>query len=117
VTIAEEDKRAACALTHVNVAGEVTVAVPDDARRVGTPCVVQTVVEGAFYVAQDPIDCLLVLRRWPLHEPAHVPDGERQVRPGVHQVAQAVDNAPVLCGINLFCRAVVAQLQLPINVG
>ncbi|WVZ89444.1 hypothetical protein U9M48_035851 [Paspalum notatum var. saurae] len=47
-----------------------------------------------------------------LHEPAYIAHGERQVRPLVHQIAQAADNAPVARHVHLCCRALLAQLDL-----
>jgi hypothetical protein len=63
----------------------VAVAVANEACRTGTPRVEQAIVESIRIrdVAEDPLDNLLVLLRWSLHEPTDVADGERQVRPCV----------------------------------
>ena len=53
-----------------------------------------------------------MLHRGPFHEAAQVPDGEHQVRPGVHEVPQAADEPPVLRRIHLLRRALTAELQL-----
>jgi hypothetical protein len=45
-----------------------------------TPRVVDTMVESPRNVADNPLHSLLVLRRWSLHEPTNVADGECQVR-------------------------------------
>lgn len=54
---------------------------------------------------------LLVLHGLSLHEPAHIPDAEHQVRPGVKQVAKATNDVSVLCCVHYLRRAVAAQLQ------
>jgi len=53
----------------------------------------------------------------PLHEPAHVPDGEHDVWPGVDQVAQAPDQPPVMGWIDLLRRALLTQLELLLHRG
>jgi len=61
--IAEEEHGYARALAFVDVAGKVAVTVADESRRAGSPCVVQTVVEGARHVPEYAYDHLQVLHR------------------------------------------------------
>ena len=86
------------ALACVDVAGKVVVVVADEvcgARRLDE---VQTEVERASDIAEDALDSLLMLHRRPLHESADEPDGERQIRASVHQVAQTAHEPPVVWG-------------------
>ena len=107
--VAEEEHGSARALVCVDVAGEVTVAVADEARYAGRPGVVKTLVEGARHILKDALDRLRMLHRGLLHEPAHEYDDERQVRPSVHQVAQTADELLVVRGIDLLRRAVPTE--------
>jgi hypothetical protein len=109
--VAEEEHNSTYALARVDVTSEVTFVVGDEMCRARAPLVPQTIVQRAYNVAQDPLDGLLVLHRRLLHELAHIPDSERQVRSGMNQVAQATDKMSVLHHINLLCLAIVAQLQ------
>ena len=58
-----------------------------------------------------------MLHHRPLHELAHVPDGERDVRPGMDQLAQAPDQPPVMGWIDLLRRALPTQLELLLHWG
>ena len=77
----------------------------------------KTVVKGARHVAQDSLDGLQMLHHGPLHEPAHIPDGEHKVRPGMDQLAQAPDQPPVMGWIDLLRRALSTQLKLLLHRG
>ena len=54
--------------TGVDVASVVTITIADEVRSTGTLRVVNTIVEGAYYVAEDPLDCLVVLHHRLLNE-------------------------------------------------
>ena len=82
---------------------------------VKTPRVVQAIVGGALDVAEDPLDGLQMLCPRSLHEPKGY--GEHQAWPRVDEVAKAAHNAPVLRGVDLLDRVVVAQLHLHGSVG
>ena len=58
-----------------------------------------------------------MLNHRPLHEPAHVPDGERDVRLGMDQVAQAPNHSPVMGWIDLLRCALPTQLELLLHRG
>jgi hypothetical protein len=110
-TLAEEEEDPARALAVVDVAGVVTVTVPDKVCLPRAPRVVEVVVESPYNIADDPLHSLLVLRRRSLHEPINVADGECQVQPCVGEVAKAPHKTLVLCSVHLLRRAVAAQLQ------
>jgi hypothetical protein len=110
-TLAEEEEDPARALTVVDVAGVVTVTVPDKVCLPRAPRVVEVVVESPYNIADDPLHSLLVLRRRSLHEPINVADGECQVQPCVGEVAKAPHKTLVLCSVHLLRRAVAAQFQ------
>jgi hypothetical protein len=78
--LAEEEEGPARALAGVDVSGAVAIAIPDEVCLPRTPRVVDTMVESPRNVADNPLHSLLVLRRWSLHEPTNVADGECQVR-------------------------------------
>jgi hypothetical protein len=107
----EEDPACALALAGVDVAGVVTVTVPNKVCLPRAPRVVEAMVESPDNIADDPLHSLLVLRRRSLHEPTNVADGECQVRPCVGDVAKAPHNTLVLRSVHLLRRAVAAQLQ------
>jgi hypothetical protein len=110
-TLAEEEENPARALTGVDVAGVVAVAVPDKVCLLKAPQVVEDVVESPHNIADDPLHSLLVLCCRSLHEPTNVADRECQVRPCVGEVAKAPHKTPVLRSVHLLCRAVTTQLQ------
>jgi hypothetical protein len=112
-TLVEEEEDPARALAGVDVAGVVSVAVPDKVCLPRAPRVVDVVVESPLNIADDPFHSLLVLCCRSLHEPTNVADGECQVRPCVGEVAKAPHKTPVLRSVHLIRRAVVAQLQSP----
>jgi hypothetical protein len=107
----EEDPACALALAVVDVAGVVTVTVPNKVCLPRAPRVVEAMVESPDNIADDPLHSLLVLRRRSLHEPTNVADGECQVWPCVGDVAKAPHNTLVLRSVHLLRRAVAAQLQ------
>jgi hypothetical protein len=109
--LAEEEEDPARALAGVDVAGVVTVAVPDKVCLPRAPRVVEVVVESPCNIADDPLHSLLVLRRRLLHELTNVADGECQVRPCVGEVAKAPHKTSILRSVHLLRRAVAAQLQ------
>jgi hypothetical protein len=86
------------------------LAVPDKVCLPRAPRVVEVVVENPCNIADDSLHSLLMLRRWSLHKPTNVADGECQVRPCVGEIAKAPHKTPVLRSIHLLRRAVVAQL-------
>jgi hypothetical protein len=106
--LAEEEEDPARALAGVDVAGVVTVTVPDKVCLPMAPRVVETVVESPCNIVDDPLHSLLVLRRRSLHEPTNIADGECQVRPCVGEVANAPYKTPVLRSVYLLRRAVAA---------
>jgi hypothetical protein len=106
-----EEEDPARALAGVDVAGVVTIAVPDKVCLPRAARVVEAVVESPCNIADDPLHSLLTLRRRSLHEPTNVADGECQVRPCVGEVAKAPRKTPVLRSVHLLCRAVAAQLR------
>jgi hypothetical protein len=106
-----EEEDPARALASVDVAGVVTVIVPDKVCLPRAPRVVDAVVESPCSIADDPLHSLLVLRRRLLHEPTNVADGECQVQPCVGEVAKSPHKTPVLRSVHLLHRAVAAQLQ------
>jgi hypothetical protein len=110
-TLAEEEENPARALASVNVAGMVTVAVPDKVCLPRTPRIVQAVVKSPCNIADDPLHSLLVLHCRSLHEPTNVADREYQVRPCVREVAKAPHKTPVLRSIYLLHHAIATQLQ------
>jgi hypothetical protein len=110
-TFVEEEEDPARALTGVDVAGVVAVAVPDKVCLLRAPRVVEAVIESPHNIADNPLHSLLVLRCRLLHESTNVADGECQVRPCVGEVAKAPHKTPVLCSVHLLHRAVAAQLQ------
>jgi hypothetical protein len=56
------------ALARVNVTGEIAITIADEVRSTRAPLVPQIIVQGASDVAQNPLDCLLVLYRRSFHE-------------------------------------------------
>jgi hypothetical protein len=106
-----EEEDPACALAGVDVAGVVTVTVPDKVCLPRAPRVVEAVVESPCNIADDPLHSLLVFHRRSLHEPTNVADGECQVRPCVGEVAKVPRKTSVLCSVHLLRCAVAAQLQ------
>jgi hypothetical protein len=109
--LAKEEENPARALAGVDVAGVVTVAVPDKVCLPRAPQVVEVVVESPRNIADDPLHNLLVQRCRSLHEPTNIADGECQVRSCVHEVATAPHKTPVLRSVHLLRCAVTAQLQ------
>jgi hypothetical protein len=99
------------ALAGVDVAGVVTVTVPDKVCLPKAPRVVEVVVESPCNIADDPLHSLLVLRHRSLHELTNVADEECQVRSCVDEVAKAPHKTLVLRSVHLLRRAVAAQLQ------
>jgi hypothetical protein len=65
--LVEEEEDPARALAGVDVAGVVTVAVPDKVCLPRAPQVVEAVVESPYNIADDPLHSLLVLRHRSLH--------------------------------------------------
>jgi hypothetical protein len=110
-TLAEEEENLARALASVNVAGVVTVAVPDKVCLPRTPRIVHAVVKSPCNITDDPLHSLMVLHCRSLHEPTNVADREYQVRPCVREVAKAPHKTPVLRSIYLLHHAIAAKLQ------
>jgi hypothetical protein len=108
--LVEEEEDPARALAGVDVAGVVTVAVPDKVCLPRAPQVVEVVVESPCNIADDSLHSLLMLRCQSLHEPTNVADGECQVRPYVGEVAKAPQKTLVLRSVHLLRRTVAAQL-------
>jgi hypothetical protein len=106
-----EEEDLARALADVDVAGVVTVAVPDKVRLPRAPRVEEAVIESPCNIEDDSLHSLLMLRRWSLHVPTNVADGECQVRPCVGEVAKTPHKTLVLRSIHLLRRAIAAQLQ------
>jgi hypothetical protein len=77
--LAEEEENPARALAGIDVAGVVTVTVPDKLCLPRAPRVVEVVIESSCNIADDSLHSLLVLRCWSLHEMTNVADGECQV--------------------------------------
>jgi hypothetical protein len=105
----EEDPNRA--LAGVDVAGVVTVTIPDKVCLPKAPRVVEVVVENPCNIADDPLHSLLVLRHRSLHELTNIADEECQVRSCVGEVAKAPHKTSVLRSVHLLRRAVAAQLQ------
>jgi hypothetical protein len=74
--LAEEEEDPVSALVGVDVAGVVTVAVPDKVCLPRAPWVVEAVVESPCNIADDSLHSLLMLRRRSLHEPT---DGNKSL--------------------------------------
>jgi hypothetical protein len=106
----EEEEDPPRALAGVDVAGVVTVAVPDKVCLPRAPWLVEAMVESSCNIADDPLHSLLVLHYRSRHEPTNIADGECQLRPCVEEVAKAPNNTSVLCSVHLLRRAVAAQL-------
>jgi hypothetical protein len=99
---AEEEENSARALASVDVAGMVTVAVPDKLCLPRAPQVVEIVVESPRNIADDPLHSLIVLRRQSLKEPTNVADGVCQVRSCVDEVAKTPHKTLVLRSVHLL---------------
>jgi hypothetical protein len=78
-TLIEEEEDPTRALAGVDVAGVVTVAIPDKVCLPRAHRVVEVMVESPRNIADDPLHSLLVLHCRSLHEPTNVADGEGQV--------------------------------------
>jgi hypothetical protein len=109
--LAEEEEDPARAFAGVDVAGVVTIAVPDKVYLPRASRVVEVMVESPYNIADDPLHSLMVLRCRSLYEPTNVADGECQVRPCVGEVAKAPHKTSVLRSVHLLRRVVAAQLQ------
>jgi hypothetical protein len=83
---AEEEKNTDGALASVDIAGHVHITVPDKFQS-SAGLEMATVVDRPDDVAPNALYRSQVLSGGPLHEMAHVPDGERNVRSGVNQVS------------------------------
>jgi hypothetical protein len=77
-TLDEEEEDPARALAGVDVAGVVTVIVPDKVCLPRAPRVVEVVVESLYNIADDSLHSLLMLRYQSLHEPTNIADGKCQ---------------------------------------
>ena len=71
----------------------------------------ESLVHRPLDVAQHPLDCHPVILPRIFHEPAHIPDRERDVRPSMGELAQPADNAPVVRRVHLLRRALLRQLD------
>jgi hypothetical protein len=108
----EEEDDSVRALAGVDVAGVVTVTVPDKVYLPKAPRVVEAVVESPCYIADDSLHSLLMLYHRSLHEPTNVADGEYQVRSCVGEVVNAPHNISTLRSVHLLCHATWLSFSL-----
>jgi hypothetical protein len=110
-TLVEEEEDPARALASADVAGVVTVAVPDKVCLPRAPRVEEAVVESPCNIADDSLHSLLMLHRRSLHEPTNVADGECQVRSCVGEVASTSSVVLSWLSFSLSSIGVRAGLQ------
>jgi hypothetical protein len=84
--IAEEEQDAHGALPHVNVAGEVAVAVAHQPCIPHPPLVAHIVLQRPGDVAEDLLHHLEMFFSGSFKKPAHIPDGICQVWPSVDKI-------------------------------
>jgi hypothetical protein len=84
----------------INVTTHVGVAVPEHPQLLATTLVVAAELNCAHDIARDELNHVEVFGGGGIHKAAHIAHCECDVWPGVHQIPQAADEAPVLSGIH-----------------